>query len=482
MNWNELYNKIFKLINEQGSNYFSGERFISLIREVEADFPDYWNYIKQREANGQSTVRKDFFRDIFLSLNDDQKLDFAKRVERETHSPLSKTTQDLYFLIYNTLPELTNKELTQEKEVRNLFTDLFSQKPITENSKIMEKSKDPRKVFVVHGRNGAARNALFDLLRAIGLHPIEWSEAVIATGRGAPYIGDILDVAFSEAQAIVVLFTPDDIAKLQDQFVNSDDDNYEKELTPQARPNVIFEAGMAIGRNPDRTIFIELGKLRPFSDIYGRHVIRLNNSSPRRQELATRLRTAGCAVNLDGTDWHYVGDFEKSIETSKTSTLSGKNEVEANKTAFQSRSSNLRIKKTFTDRERDNFENEAFEYIANFFDSSLQELKKTNSHIDVNFRRIDANHFTAIIYIGGSETATCSIGINSDGTFNGIAFSQGRSISRSVNESLSVVDDGYELFLRPMGIFGYSSREKENLSVEGAAEYYWELFIKPLQQ
>src|SRR5215204_2725941 len=283
MNWNELYNKIFRLINEQGSNYFSGERFIDLVKEVDFDFPDYWVYIKQREVNGQSTTRKDFFRDIFLSLKDEQKLDFAKRVERETHSPLSKKTQDLYFLIYNKLPEPTDNELAQEKEFKNLFIDLFNSKPVAENSLTMETAKDTRKVFVVHGRNRAARNALFDFLRSLELRPIEWSEAVKASGKAAPYIGEILDVAFSEAQAIVVLFTPDDIAKLQDQFVNPDDDLYEKELTPQARPNVIFEAGMAIGRNPDRTIFIELGKLRPFSDIYGRHVIRLNNSSLRRQ-------------------------------------------------------------------------------------------------------------------------------------------------------------------------------------------------------
>ena len=41
-----------------------------------------------------------------------------------------------------------------------------------------------RKVFVVHGRNGAARTAMFAFLRAIGLDPIEWSVAVQMTGEG----------------------------------------------------------------------------------------------------------------------------------------------------------------------------------------------------------------------------------------------------------------------------------------------------------
>ncbi len=68
MNWNEIYNKLFKLKNEQGANYFSGERFISLIKEVEPDFPSYSFYIKQREIDGESTARKDFFRDILFHL------------------------------------------------------------------------------------------------------------------------------------------------------------------------------------------------------------------------------------------------------------------------------------------------------------------------------------------------------------------------------------------------------------------------------
>jgi hypothetical protein len=43
---------------------------------------------------------------------------------------------------------------------------------------IQAKAKDTRKVFVVHGRNTNARNAMFEFLRSIDLAPIEWSEAV----------------------------------------------------------------------------------------------------------------------------------------------------------------------------------------------------------------------------------------------------------------------------------------------------------------
>jgi len=70
----------------------------------------------------------------------------------------------------------------------------------------------PRNVFVVHGRNERARDAIFELLRAFGLHPIEWTEARKLTGNPNPYVGEILDAAFQHARAVVVLMTPDDIA------------------------------------------------------------------------------------------------------------------------------------------------------------------------------------------------------------------------------------------------------------------------------
>ena len=99
---------------------------------------------------------------------------------------------------------------------------------------------DSREVFVVHGRNLAARNALFTFLRAIGLHPLEWSEVLQFTGKTVPYVGEILDTAFSRAHAIVVLFTPDDEARLKETLRNPDDPRYEFELTGQSRPNVLF--------------------------------------------------------------------------------------------------------------------------------------------------------------------------------------------------------------------------------------------------
>jgi predicted nucleotide-binding protein len=166
-----------------------------------------------------------------------------------------------------------------------------------------------KKVFVVHGRNLALRTSMFRFLRALGLEPIEWSQALKATRSGSPYIGQVLDKAFKDASAVVVLLTPDDQARLKKEFARKNDPAWEITLTGQARPNVLFEAGMAFGRHPDSTILVQVGDLRDFSDIGGRHVIRLHDGVEARQQLAERLDAAGCRVDTRGTDWFSEGSF-----------------------------------------------------------------------------------------------------------------------------------------------------------------------------
>lgn len=178
-----------------------------------------------------------------------------------------------------------------------------------------EEATEPetRAIFVVHGRNLAARDAMFDFLRALGLLPIEWSQAVAATGRPSPYVGEVLKAAFGRAKAVMVLMTPDDEARLRPHLQGRGEPPHETNFTPQARANVLFEAGMAMAWDEDRTVLVELGSCRPFSDLGGRHVLRVDDTSQRRQELMQRLASAGLAVDATGTDWHTAGSFDAAV-------------------------------------------------------------------------------------------------------------------------------------------------------------------------
>jgi hypothetical protein len=145
------------------------------------------------------------------------------------------------------------------------------------------------------------------------------------------------------------------------------------------------------------------------------------------------------------------------------------------------RSSNLRIKISFTDKDKDKFLEDAFEYMAKFFEGSLKELGQRNPEVEGNFRRIDANRFTATLYFGGKPVNSCKITCGGRRSFmSGITYSMNDSLDdNSYNEQLSVEDDGYTLGLHPLGM---TMRSQEMLSVEGAAEFFWEIFIKPMQQ
>lgn len=91
------------------------------------------------------------------------------------------------------------------------------------------------------------------------------------------------------------------------------------------------------------------------------------------------------------------------------------------------RSSNLRIRKQFSDRERDQYLLDSFVFIAKFFEGSLSELKNRNPSIDAAYRRIDANHFTSIVYSHGEEASRCTIWLSdhSSDFSTGILYSVG---------------------------------------------------------
>ncbi len=174
-------------------------------------------------------------------------------------------------------------------------------------------------MWVVHGRNTRALDAMYTFLRAIGLNPLEWAHGLAATREGAPSIPRVLNAAFNRAAAVVVLFTPDDNARLKKEFLGPGDGAEERRLMGQPRLNVVFEAGRAFESHPKQTVLVELGKVRSFTNISGLHVVRIRDGGiAARQELATKLKAAGCEVDLVGTHWHTAGDFKSAMGSTRT--------------------------------------------------------------------------------------------------------------------------------------------------------------------
>lgn len=52
---------------------------------------------------------------------------------------------------------------------------------------------------------------------------------------------------------------------------------------------MLFEAGLALGAHPKKTIMVQVGRVKSFSDIEGRHMVRLPDDQASRKSFANRL-------------------------------------------------------------------------------------------------------------------------------------------------------------------------------------------------
>jgi len=120
--------------------------------------------------------------------------------------------------------------------------------------------------------------------------------------------------------------------------------------------------------------------------------------------------------------------------------------------------------------------------MARFFEGSLAELEGRNAGLQTNFRRIDADSFTATLYRDGKHVAECRI---ARGGFigDGITYSSNaRREGNGINESLSIETDGQGMHLKAMmGMHRMALNDEPKLTFEGAAEYYWSMLVERLQ-
>lgn len=149
------------------------------------------------------------------------------------------------------------------------------------------------------------------------------------------------------------------------------------------------------------------------------------------------------------------------------------------------RSSNLNIPRRFTDLDRSEFAREGYEFIMEYFANSLKELEARNLHIQTRIRPQTASSFVATIFSDGEKVAGCGVRQGGFVGSNGINYvaNDDPHQSNSSNESLSLVDDKYNLGWRSMFGAGFYGRESSSpMTHEGAASHLWDMFVSPLLQ
>jgi predicted nucleotide-binding protein len=180
-------------------------------------------------------------------------------------------------------------------------------------------------VWVIEGQDKKAHDLVYGLLHAAGLRPLEFDQAASLTGKPSPTIMEILEAAFKEGQAFLALFTPDEQVSLRPELrkktpevisntgVDWTEPTADEKPEYQPRPNAILEAGMAFALHPDRTVVLEMGAIRPISDIAGIHTVRWKQDDvSTRRKLLEKLRLAGCMPDTSGSHWMEVGKEKQS--------------------------------------------------------------------------------------------------------------------------------------------------------------------------
>lgn len=142
-----------------------------------------------------------------------------------------------------------------------------------------------------------------------------------------------------------------------------------------------------------------------------------------------------------------------------------------------------KIKKTFTQREKDQFLKNVFFAIKEYFKEALFQLQTSYKWIETDFSEIHNFKFVSQIYVNGETKSQCKIWIGGISSSNSIAYQSGQvniNNDSSMNDWLSVDDDGYELGLKPSGL-GFSKPlkfTKDLLNTEESAEYLWMRFTE----
>lgn len=145
------------------------------------------------------------------------------------------------------------------------------------------------------------------------------------------------------------------------------------------------------------------------------------------------------------------------------------------------RSGNMRVRQSFSEQQRDEHLHQAYRYIQEYIQTSLEELENRNSDISCKFVQTSAVGFSATIYRDGKTASRAGVNLIITMGRGEIRFSNSGDASGSFNESLTVDADDQMLFLKPM-MMGYHGHENAKLTFEGAAEYFWSRLIEPLQR
>jgi len=103
--WVRAFNALFGILDQSGTpTYYSGGRFISKVREVDPYFPDYKQFIDERNRTNKSTSRRNYYYDILRDFDEDRRLRILHRILDDVESHEPSRVQDIRAILGGGVP------------------------------------------------------------------------------------------------------------------------------------------------------------------------------------------------------------------------------------------------------------------------------------------------------------------------------------------------------------------------------------------
>ena len=187
-NWIRQYNELFDFINHKDTEaYFSGPRFLGIIKEFDSTYTDYTQYMEYRKNKKLSTSRKNYFFDILSIFQDDIREKIIARIYEVAKSKNNTNVKE---------------EIKIDKSIWGKAKEIEQQEPIT-SSEVIENPK----VFISYSWDNEEHKTWIlnfaTRLRDNGIEII-LDRYELQAGKNIPHF---MEQALEKSDKVLVIFT-----------------------------------------------------------------------------------------------------------------------------------------------------------------------------------------------------------------------------------------------------------------------------------
>jgi hypothetical protein len=141
-----------------------------------------------------------------------------------------------------------------------------------------------------------------------------------------------------------------------------------------------------------------------------------------------------------------------------------------------------KIRRSYSDKEKNEFLKASFEEIVNLLDGFSLDTKKEYSNIEYEMEKITSRKAVFTLYDQGKQILQFKLWVGGLLGGNSISFAYGNSIDinsdGSMNESISLEEHEDELRLKPLGMATFGKEKDMFMSPREAADYLWQIVCR----